>query len=71
MVCKGQSRESIRNVAPRPAGINNVLYLKINAPIGLSADKKAQIKEMKDIRDERKAKKKAAKKEAKQANKNG
>jgi len=50
---------------------NNVLYLRLNVPIGLSEDKKAQIREMKDIRDERKAEKKAAKKEAKQEKKEG
>ena len=48
---------------------NNVLYLRLNAPIGLSQDKKDQIKEMKTIRNERKAERKAAKKEAKAAKK--
>ncbi len=48
---------------------NNVLYLKVNAPIGFSDDKKARVKEFKDQKRERKAEKKAAKKEAKQAKK--
>lgn len=48
---------------------NNALFLKLNVPFGLSADKKAQIKEMKDVRDQRKAKKKEAKKEAKEVEK--
>ncbi len=48
---------------------NNVLCLRLNAPFGLSADKKAQIKEINDKRDEKKAQKKAAKNEAKLAKK--
>ena len=50
---------------------NNVLYLRLNAPIGLSQEKKDQIKEMKAVRDERKAERKASKKEAKAAEKEG
>ena len=48
---------------------NNVVYLRLNAPIGLSDEKKAQLQEVKDARAQRKAEKKAARKEAKKAEK--
>jgi len=40
---------------------NQALYLRLNVPIGLSEDKKAQAKEMKAERDQKKAEKKEAK----------
>jgi len=46
---------------------NSALFLTLNLPIGLSDEKKAEIKEMKNTR----AEKKAAKKEAKKAAKEG
>ena len=45
------------------------LFLKVNCPIGLSIEKKDQIKELKEDKKERKAEKKKAKKEAKEAKK--
>ena len=47
----------------------NSLFLKLNVPIGLSVEKKEQIKELKTENKERKAEKKKAKKEARQAKK--
>lgn len=44
---------------------NSSLFLKLNAPIGLSMEKKDEIKAMKKTRSERKAAKKEAKKAAK------
>lgn len=49
---------------------NSALFLKVNAPIGLSEEKKAQIKEMKNQRTERKQLKKERKKAEKANNKN-
>lgn len=48
---------------------NSALFLKLNVPIGLSQDKKEQIKVLKDANAEKKAKKKEAKKAAKEASK--
>ncbi|MCA0931978.1 PorT family protein [Lutimonas saemankumensis] len=48
---------------------NSALFLKVNAPIGLSDEKKAQIKEMKNKRAERKKQKKELKKAEKEKNK--
>jgi hypothetical protein len=47
---------------------NSALFLTVNLPIGLSDEKKDEIKEMKNARSEKKATKKAAKKEAKEGN---
>ena len=44
---------------------NNALFLKVLVPIGLSQDKKAQVKEMKEANDLKKEKRKEAKKAAK------
>ena len=46
---------------------NSSLFLKVNVPIGLSQEKKNQIKEFKNTKAEEKAKKKEAKKAAKKA----
>ena len=46
---------------------NSALFLTVNFPIGLSDEKKGEIKEMKNDRAEKKAEKKAAKKTAKEA----
>ena len=48
---------------------NSALFLKVNAPIGLSEEKKAQIKELKNKRDERKKQKKELKKAEREKNK--
>lgn len=48
---------------------NNSLFLKVNVPIGLSQEKKDEIKKMKDSKAEKKAQKKEAKKAAKEASK--
>lgn len=48
---------------------NSALFLKVNVPIGLSQEKKDEIKEIKNVRSERKAAKKEAKKAAKEAEK--
>jgi len=48
----------------------NSLFLKLNVPIGLSVEKKEQIKEFKTEKKERKAEKKKAKKAARQEKKN-
>ena len=45
---------------------NSSLFLKLNVPIGLSEEKKGQIKELKNTRSERKAKKKELKKAEKE-----
>jgi len=52
-----------------PGQKNSALYMKVMVPIGLSEDKKAQAKEIKDERSEKKAAQKKAKKEAKAAEK--
>ena len=48
---------------------NSSLFLKLNVPIGLSQEKKDEVKKLKEAKSERKAAKKAAKKEAKEAEK--
>ena len=48
---------------------NSSLFLKVNVPIGLSKDKKEEIKAMKTSRAEKKVKKKEAKKAAKELEK--
>lgn len=50
---------------------NNSLFLKVNIPVGLSQEKKDEIKEVKNIRNERKAAKKEAKKARKESEKEG
>jgi len=52
-----------------PGQKNSALYMKVMVPIGLSADKKAQAKAIKNEKKEKKASKKEAKKEAKEAEK--
>lgn len=51
----------------RSGSNTNSLFLKINFPIGLSIEKKDQIKELKQDKKDRKAEKKRARKEAKEA----
>ena len=53
----------------RSGSNSSSLFLKVNFPIGLSIEKKDQIKELKEDKKERKAEKKKAKKEAKEAKK--
>jgi outer membrane protein TolC len=48
----------------------NSIFLKLNIPIGLSVEKKDQIKGLKAEKKEKKAEKKKAKKDAKQEKKN-
>jgi hypothetical protein len=48
---------------------NNGLFLRLNVPIGISKEKKEEIKTMKDNLHAKKAKKKEAKKQAKEENK--
>lgn len=50
---------------------NSSLFLKLNAPIGLSMEKKEEIKDMKTRNKQRKADKKEAKKAAKELEKTG
>lgn len=58
------------NVYKDRSGTNvNSLFLKLNVPIGLSVEKKEQIKDLKTEKKEKKAEKKKAKKEAKQEKK--
>lgn len=49
---------------------NSSLFLKVNFPIGLSAEKKEQIKTLKEAKAERKEQKKAARKSLKKKEKN-
>lgn len=49
-----------------PGKKNSAFYLKLMIPIGLSADKKEEIKKIKDEKGEKKAEKKQAKKAAKE-----
>ena len=53
----------------RSGSNTNSLFLKINFPIGLSIEKKDQIKELKQDKKDKKAEKKRARKEAKEAKK--
>ena len=50
---------------------NSALFLKLNVPIGLSQEKKDQVKKFKEAKGEKKAAKKEAKKEAKEEAKEG
>ena len=50
---------------------NSALFLKVNVPIGLSQEKKEEIKSLKDARNKRKAAKKESKKAAKDTENEG
>ena len=61
----------LTNVYKGKSGTNNSsIFLKLNVPIGVSDEKKKEIKEMKTHLQEKKAEKKAAKKKKKEENKN-
>ena len=53
----------------KPGTKNSSVFLKVNFPIGASAEKKEEIKKLKTENKEKKMKKKQAKKEAKEQNK--